>query len=71
MRRFARGWWGSSTGLSPHVSPRNGMTEQVVKDEDCQKRAWKSDELIVLGVWESHIQGEGARKEEPDWVLTY
>ena len=26
------------------------------------KMEWESDSLIVLGAWESHVQGEGADK---------
>ena len=27
--------------------------------EGCLKAVWESDPLIVLGAWESHVQGEG------------
>ena len=51
----------------PYFS-RKGMVEQVVKGEDCQMGIGKSDGLIVLRAWESHVHGEAARKKVPDWV---
>ncbi len=32
--------------------------KQVRKDEDAWKNKWKSELLILLGVWESQAQGE-------------
>lgn len=51
----------------PYFSHK-GMVEQVIKDEDCQMGIGKSDGLIVLRAWESHVHGEAARKKVPDWV---
>lgn len=47
---------------------RKGMVEQDVKGEDFQMGIGKSDGLIVLGAWKSHVHGEAARKEVPDSV---
>lgn len=47
----------------------NGMMEQALKSKDRQMKIGKSDESILLGAWESHVHGEGTRKEEPDWDL--
>lgn len=42
-----------------------GTVEQAVESKDYRMVERKSDWLIVLGVWESHIHGEAASKVEP------
>ena len=42
----------------------NSTRKQVIKHEDAWKNKWKSELLILLGVWESQAHGEAAAEME-------